>query len=83
MKKGLPQEPIHYKIIFVNSVQQIKKAIELLPARQRCALARWLQKQENLSWDVQMDEDARSGQLQFLIDEAAQARTAGRLTKFP
>jgi len=65
------------------SVSDIKKAIKRLPDSKRRALSRWLIEQENDAWDRQMEQDAASGKLQFLLDEVEVARKQGKLKKFP
>jgi hypothetical protein len=67
----------------MKSVAEIKQAIKQLPERQRKMLSRWLAEQQNKAWDDELNEDASAGKLQFLVDEAAAARKARKLTKFP
>ena len=66
-----------------KTVEKIKASIERLPERERKRLMRWVLKQDALTWDRQLGEDAAAGKLQFLVDEAEAQRKAGRTTKFP
>jgi hypothetical protein len=63
----------------MKSVAEIKKAIKQLPEQQRRKLSRWLIEEQNKTWDVELNQDASRGKLQFLIDEA----DAGNITTFP
>jgi hypothetical protein len=67
----------------MQKVAKIKAEIQALTARQRRALTKWLLDQEQEAWDRQMDDDAASGRLDFLIAEAEREEKAGRLRKFP
>ncbi len=61
----------------------LERAIEKLPAPDLTRLARWIMERDNENWDRQMDEDAASGKLDFLIKEAKTARENGTLREWP
>lgn len=52
------------------SVQEIEKEIENLPANEVHELADWLAEFRNQQWDRQIEEDAKSGRLDALINRA-------------
>jgi hypothetical protein len=58
----------------MRTVSEIERAIEKLAAPELTRLARWIFERDNESWDRQMDEDAASGKLGFLVNEAKAAR---------
>ena len=67
----------------MKTVDRLKSEIKRLSDSERRALTRWLNKVESEAWDSEMDDDAASGRLQFLVDEAGADRKAGRLRDFP
>lgn len=50
----------------VSTVQEIEAAIEKLPREQFFALVDWLRAKHAEAWDRQIEEDAKSGQLDAL-----------------
>ena len=53
----------------MSSVAEIEQAIEKLPREQFTEFARWFDQQRNARWDRQIEEDAKSGALNFLIKD--------------
>lgn len=53
----------------MSSVVEIEQAIADLPTPDFVVLGRWFDEQRNQRWDVQMDKDAESGALDFLVAE--------------
>jgi hypothetical protein len=48
-----------------------------LSPKELAELAAFISKQDNAAWDKQIEEDAASGKLDFLFDEAEQERKSG------
>lgn len=53
----------------MGSIAEIEQAVAELPNRDFAAFGRWFDELRNQRWDRQMDEDAASGALDFLIAE--------------
>ena len=53
------------------SVDDIKTAIESLPEKEFAALREWFSEKDWEKWDRQIERDAESGKLDFLIAEAS------------
>ncbi len=66
----------------MSTVQEIEKAIESLQEPDVKALASWFDEYRERLWDLRMEADARSGKLDFLIEEARSERAAGTLRRF-
>ncbi|HTV39274.1 MAG TPA: hypothetical protein VMF08_01755 [Candidatus Sulfotelmatobacter sp.] len=47
----------------MSSVVEIEQAIAKLPREQFAELERWFDAERNRKWDLQIEEDARSGKL--------------------
>ena len=62
----------------MSSVAEIEQAIVKLPRADFAQLARWFDEQRNLEWDRQIEEDSKSGALNFLLDELKQDIAAGQ-----
>jgi len=65
----------------MTTVQDIQVAIEKLPEEDYDRLREWLSEREEKAWDQQIEEDSRSGNLDFLLNEAKADKVAGRLRK--
>ncbi|HWM25659.1 MAG TPA: hypothetical protein VNP98_12615 [Chthoniobacterales bacterium] len=61
------------------SLTEIKEAVRELSPKELAELAAFISKQDHAAWDKQMEEDAASGKLDFLYDEAERERASGRL----
>jgi hypothetical protein len=66
----------------VSTVEEIEKAIEHLPAPQLGELRRWFDEFMADQWDARIEADARSGKLDFLLDEAEEAHRKGTVRPF-
>ena len=51
-------------------VNEIKAAIEALPEEEYVRLRRWFSERDWKKWDQEIEEDSKSGKLDFLIKEA-------------
>ena len=65
------------------SLSEIKNAVRELSPKELAELAAFISTQDNAAWDKQIEEDAASGKLDFLFDEAERERTAGQLRDWP
>ena len=54
-----------------------------MPADEFFKLGEWFDDQRERLWDERIARDAKSGRLDFLIDEARAARESGTLRPFP
>ena len=65
------------------SLTEIKNAVRELTPKELAELAAFISKQDNATWDKQMEEDAARGKLDFLFDEAERERAGGQLRDWP
>ena len=61
------------------NVIAIKKAIESLSEEDYGQLRRWFVDKDWEKWDMQLEEDLKSGKLDFLIKEAFEEKQEGKL----
>ena len=67
----------------MQTVEEIEAAIDALPRKDWSRLAEWFRLRGQEEWDEQMDRDASSGRLDFLIEEAREARAKSQLREWP
>jgi hypothetical protein len=65
------------------SITEIVQAAKELPPQELTVLTAELLKLDNAAWDKQIDEDAASGRLDRLFEEADQERASGTLREWP
>jgi hypothetical protein len=65
------------------SLAEIKAAVRELSPKELAELTAFISKQDNAEWDKQVEEDAASGKLNFLFEEAERERKAGQLRDWP
>jgi hypothetical protein len=65
------------------SLTEIKDAVRELSPKELAELAAFISRQGHAAWDKQMEEDAASGKLDFLFEEAERERASGRLRDWP
>jgi hypothetical protein len=65
------------------SLTEIKSAVRQLPPKELAELAAFVSEQDNAAWDKQMEQDAASGKLDVLFEEAERERAAGKLRDWP
>jgi hypothetical protein len=58
------------------SLTEIESAVRQLPPKELAELAAFVSEQDNAAWDKQMEQDAASGKLDFLFEEAERERAA-------
>ena len=59
------------------SLAEIKSAVRELSPKELAELAAFISKQDNAAWNEQIEDDAASGKLDFLFDEADRDRIPG------
>ena len=67
----------------MKTVEEIEQAIQELTPAGVAKLSAWLAEYDAKVWDKQMEEDAASGRLNFLFDEADKERKSGKLRDWP
>ncbi|MBZ5634929.1 MAG: hypothetical protein LAO55_17550 [Acidobacteriia bacterium] len=65
------------------SVEEIEDAILKLNPQDYARFLEWFRERDQQIWDEQMDRDAAAGKLDFLRDEAREARKAGLVRDWP
>ncbi len=61
------------------SIQELEKVISSLPENEYKQFRQWFLEQDWNKWDRQIEEDSRTGKLDFLIEEANEAKKKNRL----
>lgn len=67
----------------MSRVDELEGSIAQLPPQEFHQLADWILAQRDALWDEQLDQDAASGRLDFLVDEAREASDHGNLSDLP
>jgi hypothetical protein len=67
----------------VASVEDIEKAILQLSPEEYARFLDWFRERDQQVWDEQMDRDAAAGKLDFVRQEAREARKAGLVRDWP
>ena len=67
----------------MSRVEEIERAIQELSADEFAQIAQRVHALEQERWDAELDQDAGSGKLDFLITEAHEEREHGRLRDWP
>jgi hypothetical protein len=63
----------------MSKVDKLKTEIEQLPENEFTELVRWLSEKDWERWDKQIEADAAAGKLDFLVNEALDAKAKGSL----
>jgi hypothetical protein len=66
----------------MSKIEEIEAIIESLSEDEYVLLRRWFFEKDWGKWDKQIAEDSESGKLDFLIKEAIDEKTKGKLKKF-
>ncbi|MDQ1255747.1 MAG: hypothetical protein QG656_341 [Candidatus Hydrogenedentes bacterium] len=61
----------------VTSIAELESAIAALSADQYSELRNWFWERDGEKWDRQIEDDAASGKLDFLFQEAHDAKSDG------
>lgn len=67
----------------MTTITEIEFAIQGLPEGEFWKLAEWLDDARAKLWDEQMAADSKSGALEFLFQEACDARLSGTANPWP
>ena len=67
----------------MSSVEEIERAIQELSRDEFARIAQRVHALEQERWDSELDRDASSGKLDFLIAEVQEDRKQGRLKDWP
>ena len=63
----------------MSRVEEIQSAIVSLSPEEYARLRQWFAERDWEQWDQEIEGDAASGKLDFLIDEAVAEKAQGRL----
>ena len=63
----------------MTSIHKLEKAVSSLPENEYKEFRRWFLDRDWKKWDSQIEEDSRDGKLDFLLDEAVEAKKKTRL----
>lgn len=63
----------------MTTVQETKSAIGSLPHQEYMQLLHWINEKDWNEWDQQLELDVASGKLDFLTEEALQAKKNNKL----
>jgi hypothetical protein len=65
----------------MSTVEEVESAISALPPEELSRFRAWFEQFDAASWDLQWEEDAKTGRLEQLADQAIQDFRAGRCTE--
>ncbi len=60
-------------------IKDLQTEIEALSDEEFVRLREWFAEKDTQRWDAQIENDATSGKLDFLLEEAAVAKAQGKL----
>jgi len=63
----------------MSKVEEIKQAIDTLPEEEYIQLRQWFSEKDWQKWDRQIAADSESGKLNFLLQEAHEAKAKNKL----
>jgi hypothetical protein len=63
----------------MSKVEELEKAIDALPEEEYIQLRKWFSEKDWQKWDRQIEADAQSGKLDFLVQEAFEAKKKNKL----
>jgi hypothetical protein len=63
----------------MSKIDQLKAEIESLPSEEFMEIFRWLSEKDWERWDKEIETDSQSGRLDFLVREAREEKTKGKL----
>ncbi len=63
----------------MTKIEELEMAITSLPEEDYSQLRRWFLEHDWEKWDREIEADAKSGKLDFLLEEAAQAKRNNQL----
>lgn len=65
----------------MDKIEAIEKQIESLSPDELAVFRQWFHEFDALVWDRRIENDARTGKLDALADEAIQAHKSGKCTE--
>jgi hypothetical protein len=68
---------------FMSTILEIESAISRLPKQEFWQLSEWFDRVKERTWDEQMEADSQAGKLDFLFEEAGNARLTGNTKPWP
>jgi len=77
--KPVDARPSHQGNPNMKTVAEIRQAILELPEADYAQLSRWFHEMERERWDAEIEQDARDGKLDSLVEQAVQAKADGTL----
>ena len=63
----------------MSKVEELEKAIDALPEEEYVQLRQWFSEKDWHKWDQQIEADSKSGKLNFLLQEALEAKSKNKL----
>jgi hypothetical protein len=63
----------------MTNIQEIERAVLTLPEADYSRFRNWFLEEDWKKWDEQLDADVKGGTLDFLAEEALEARKRGQL----
>jgi hypothetical protein len=63
----------------MTKVEELESAVASLTAEEYQEFRRWFLESDWAKWDTQIEEDSRTGKLDFLVREAFEAKQEGKL----
>ena len=81
MQSSTVAKPVQYTRM--TRIEEIERAIHELSRDEFAQIAQRFHALEQERWDAELDRDASSGKLDFLIAEAREDREQGRLRAWP
>jgi len=71
--------PSEHEVLRMSKVKDIETAIASLPEEDYRQFRRWFLERDWEKWDRQIEEDSNAGKLDFLLEEAREAKGKNRL----
>ncbi len=65
----------------MSTIQEIQKAVSQLSPQDLTRFRKWFEEYDAQTWDKQFEQDARSGKLDKLADQALKDFRAGKYKK--
>ncbi len=63
----------------MTRLEELEKAVGSLTEEEYREFRRWFLQRDWEQWEIQIEEDSKTGRLDFLIEEAIEAKKAGNL----
>ena len=63
----------------MSKINAVRKTIETLSEEEYAELRQWFSDRDSKKWDEEIENDSKSGKLDFLIEEALNEKRQGKL----